>query len=375
MSISLQDDDPWQLRPVEAGVRSPEHPALRIETIEGVEPLDAQLGAFPKKTVPDVLYDALFGQPEATAIEIETAGGDASAVPPMRTYAILDAAKVTNLPELLERSGLEHRCLFKGDAYDELRDVAPWIVQLEDDDGFTRNLFTRSDAPWHLWDTEPGIYVRSRGTLDEMWRHFRKFTRVQDESGKWFYWRFWESPVSTTFLSMGNSLEAMPLVSQIFSTNSRQIEIVASTLNGWCRLQPEGDAQLSSQDIRMRPPARALLRRLRQINEFEKLQDIAIRHVSKNIELNEDVARRHLRTRRDSFLSMGFSRRDHLVKLCCWELMLGPDFMSAPDISMAVHSQRPLVAPYELIDTIEGALKKRIAAEQDRLLGMRPYDA
>ncbi|RCW77727.1 DUF4123 domain-containing protein, partial [Paracoccus lutimaris] len=38
----------------------------------------------------------------------------------------------------------------------------------------------------------PGIYVRAHGTLDDMWRHFRKFTRVQDESGKWYYFRFWE---------------------------------------------------------------------------------------------------------------------------------------------------------------------------------------
>lgn len=184
-------DDPWTQLPGTAAAVQPEpaRPALQIETIEGVEPLDAQIGAFPKKTVPDALHDALFGQPEPTAAEIEAAGGDPAAVPPMQTYAILDAAKLTNLPELLERSGLEYRCLFKGDAYDELKNVAPWIVRLEEGKAFTRNLFTRSDAHWHLWDKEPGIYVRSRGTLDAMWRHFRKFTRVQDEDGNWAFLR------------------------------------------------------------------------------------------------------------------------------------------------------------------------------------------
>lgn len=121
-------------------------------------------------------------------------------VPAVYSYAILDAAKVTNLPEFLENSGLEHRCLFKGDAYNELRVVAPWIVQLEDGNSFTRHLFTRSDVPRHLWDTEPGIYIRSRSMLDEMWRHFRKFTRAQDGSGKWFYTRFYEPAYLAAYL-------------------------------------------------------------------------------------------------------------------------------------------------------------------------------
>ncbi len=190
-------DDPWAFSPsgMLAASAEPVPSALQIETLEGVAPLDAQIGAFPKKTVPDALHDALFGQPEPTTAEIEAAGGDPAAVPHLQTYAILDAAKLTNLPELLERSGLEHRCLFKGAAYDELKNVAPWIVRLEEGNVFTRNLFTRSDAHWHLWDKEPGIYVRSRGTLDDMWRHFRKFTRAQDENGKWFYFRFWGKPL------------------------------------------------------------------------------------------------------------------------------------------------------------------------------------
>lgn len=65
---------------------------LHIETIEGVEPLDTQIGVFPKKTVPDALHDALFGQPDPTAAVVEAAGGDAAL--PIQTYAILEAAKV-----------------------------------------------------------------------------------------------------------------------------------------------------------------------------------------------------------------------------------------------------------------------------------------
>lgn len=168
---------------------------LIIEEIEGVEPLDFQMGVHPKKTVPDALYPHLFGQPEPTKEELAAAGEDGD-VPMMNTYAILDAAKVTNLTTMLQTSQLEYRCLFKGHAYEELKEVAPYIVQLEEDNAFTRNLFSHDpekDVPWFMWDKEPGIYIRSRASLEQMQHHFRKFTKVQDENGKWFYFRFWES--------------------------------------------------------------------------------------------------------------------------------------------------------------------------------------
>ncbi|WP_208354184.1 DUF4123 domain-containing protein [Pseudaestuariivita rosea] len=182
---------------------APDTPSLIIETIKGIKPLDDQFGIDPKKTVPDALYDVLFGQPDPTATEIEAAGGDPKAAPPLHTYAILDAAKVLNLPELLASSNLEHRCLFKGQAEDDLRDVAPWIVKLEEGNSFTRNLFTqdtKNPAPWYLWDKNPGIYIRSTASLNDLWKHFRKFTKVQDETGKWYYFRFWEPAVLLAYL-------------------------------------------------------------------------------------------------------------------------------------------------------------------------------
>lgn len=189
--------DPWQV-PEDGFVSEQEisgvgHPPLQIATIENVEPLDRQFGIQPKKTVPDSLHGTLFDQPNPTGAEIEAAGGDPAAVPPMQTYAILDAAKIVNLPELLGASGLEHRCLFKGKSYDELKNVAPWIVRLENGNDFTRRLFTGPEGINGLWDQELGFYICSRVGLDDIRKHFRKFTRVQDENGNWFYFRFWES--------------------------------------------------------------------------------------------------------------------------------------------------------------------------------------
>lgn len=101
-------------RPLPLDARKPA--SLCTQVIEVSAPLDAQLGIFPKKTVPDSLYQAIFGQPDLTVLQ------------PLLTYAVLDAAKIPNLPELLAASQLPHRCLLQGQAFENLANVAPWLV-------------------------------------------------------------------------------------------------------------------------------------------------------------------------------------------------------------------------------------------------------
>jgi hypothetical protein len=151
--------------------------ALTIETIDDVEPLRSQLGIMAKQNVPDALMDVLFGQP---------AGAD------LHTYAILDAAKLKGLAEIITGWGLDCRCLYQGQAFDRLGDVAPWIVRLTKDSSFTRHLFTRGEARWHLWDKELGIFLRSHGTLDQLWKHFRRFTILRNDDGDTRYFRFYD---------------------------------------------------------------------------------------------------------------------------------------------------------------------------------------
>lgn len=186
--IDQQQDDPWQVPSSGHLVNDSDCrlAILEIEVTEKVEPLDAQFGASLKKTVPNPLWNLLFGHPKGTI-----ARDDHHLSSPPQTYALLDAAKIINLPERLESSGLEHRCLFQGAAYRDLGYVAPWLVRLEEGNAFTRGLFTRGDAYWQLWDDKPGIFVRSSRTLGQMRQHFRKFTRVQDRQGKFYFMRFW----------------------------------------------------------------------------------------------------------------------------------------------------------------------------------------
>jgi len=190
MSTVHNFDDIWMLQP---NVSQPKN-VVKHSLVDGVAPLDAR----SVKTVPDVLFEPLFGQPDAAN--------------PLHVYAILDAAKVTNLPEMLEVSGQEYCCLFKGAAFDELKDHAPWLVRLDHDNAFTRSLFVKSDAGWFLWDSVPGVYLRSHVSLREMRQHLRKFTKVRDETGKWYYFRFWEADCLKAVLLEGDQRTSRALL-------------------------------------------------------------------------------------------------------------------------------------------------------------------
>ncbi len=168
-------DDPWLDLTGGNPSTFPDAPYLAAELIGTVMPLQAGFGMDTRKAVPDELQGAIFGPVPADS---------SNAMP---TYAILDAAKVVNLPERLDTSGLAHRCLFQGDAYDDLKDVAPWIVRLEDGHSFTRAIFTAGENPRYLWDRRPGIFLRSRADLATLWKHFRHFTMLQSKVMLRFY--------------------------------------------------------------------------------------------------------------------------------------------------------------------------------------------
>ncbi|WP_299192790.1 DUF4123 domain-containing protein [uncultured Litoreibacter sp.] len=179
-----------------------------------VVPLSGQIGQSDAAFVPEALNEPLFGA-------LSTSSDETSP----KTYAILDAAKIFGLPELLATSGLEHRCFYKGDMLDELGDVAPWIVRLEAQNRLTQNLFTQGDAAWHLWKDEAGIFLRSSQSLKTLWQHFRKFTKVQNSSGESVYFRFWEPHVAQAYLSVGGA-DASGSPSLFHTSNGKIVDAV-----------------------------------------------------------------------------------------------------------------------------------------------------
>lgn len=153
-------------------------------------PLDLQFGVATPMDLPTELEPWIFGDVEGQEEQ-------------MRTFALLDAAKIEGLREQLDASGLAYGCLFQGAAEEELAEVAPWIVEIQPGVPFTRRLFTKhldKATSWHLWDSNAVVFLRSNSDLQEVRKHLRKFTRAKDRAGKWYFVRFYDPAVLPGFI-------------------------------------------------------------------------------------------------------------------------------------------------------------------------------
>ncbi|WP_406736786.1 DUF4123 domain-containing protein [Thioclava sp. GXIMD4215] len=162
--------------------------AVQHEAQQGITPLDRQFGHHPRRIVPEGLE---------MQFDLVTDQG--------QLFAILDGAKIPDLPELLEASGLNHLCLFKGDALDDYGAIAPWIVQMDRDSDLLRHLFTKDQGPHHLWDHEAAIYLRAPCNLDALQRHFRRLVKLRREDQSWIFFRFWDPKILRRFLLLADS--------------------------------------------------------------------------------------------------------------------------------------------------------------------------
>ena len=99
-------------------------------------------------------------------------------VPPLRAFALLDASQSADIPICLEGFSDPARCLFDGAAYDDMAEVAPWLVEL-----------TRYSDAWD-WFVEEGygqnwgILIHSRLELPRLKTHLKKFLKIEDEGGE-----------------------------------------------------------------------------------------------------------------------------------------------------------------------------------------------
>ncbi len=143
-----------------------------------VTPLDRQFGVWPLRALPAVLEQVIW--PDGSS-----AG--------RKMFAVLDAAKFFDLPLLLAKEGLQHRCLFSGAALEDWGDVAPWLVELSPGSDLLRNLMTRSEQSHHLWDLRPGVFIYGDVSLEDLWRHLRRFTQVRAPQGGKLFFRFWDA--------------------------------------------------------------------------------------------------------------------------------------------------------------------------------------
>ncbi len=136
--------------------------------------------------------DAPFGPP---ALGGALFGGAGS------TYAVLDAAPLSILPELCEAQGLRHACLAQNGAGDDLAAVSPWLVELTPDAPLLRALFTEGEAHMtRFWGLDAGIFLRASAEFGAVERHLRRIVKVRDTGGRPVWFRFWDPAVLADYL-------------------------------------------------------------------------------------------------------------------------------------------------------------------------------
>ncbi|MBM2575156.1 DUF4123 domain-containing protein [Jannaschia sp. Os4] len=305
---------------------SPMGPWMQVERLD--DPVALALAPWqtlddPDVPLPSALRAALFDVPEDLA-----APDDA---PPPRLYALLDAARVVGIVERLEASGLPHRCLFTGSALEAFADTAPWLVELTPDSPLLRGLFTTTERADGLAEQEAGILIRSRATLEDLHRHLRRFTRLRDPEGNWFLFRYWSPPISTGLLAMGNVEHVDAFVAPLFPSGPAALSLICPSRTGVTILSRRVGTEGPNAVPRLTQPVVAHLRQLRREAAFEEVIEISLRHATLAPGWTDREMAAHLRTHRDSWFGMGFWQKDHLAKLCCWEAMLGPDFVERYD--------------------------------------------
>lgn len=185
----------------------------------------------------DELFRELFGL--TTDAEGQPASGS-----DLRCYAVLDAACAPFLlTGLLETSDLTFQSLFQGSTQEEVQEYAPYLVELDPENSFCARLFMSPDK-MGLWESEPGIFLRSHVDFQTLRTHLRKFTRVRDQSGAWYYFRFWDPAIMRAYISARMEVRDTESAHKI-ATLFRDIikRIVVSDMSGTSRFEMEAPSQ------------------------------------------------------------------------------------------------------------------------------------
>ena len=109
-------------------------------------------------------------------------------------WAILDGARDRRISGLLRDSSMQHSCLYAGTLPRELERAAPHLVQLQYGHPHSRELIQSA------WGNSWGVFLKCKGSLDAVRRHFRQFLSVRDASGRLLVFRYYDPRVFRVYL-------------------------------------------------------------------------------------------------------------------------------------------------------------------------------
>lgn len=113
---------------------------------------------------------------------------------PLQAYLLVDASCDPLIPIHADSFNEETRCLFDGKAFEDLAEVAPWLISLQ-----------RYGGAWDWfvdegWGNNWGIVVLSRLPLPKLKSHFKKFIKAEDENGEVYFFKFYRPEHLNTYL-------------------------------------------------------------------------------------------------------------------------------------------------------------------------------
>ncbi len=112
----------------------------------------------------------------------------------MAVFAMIDGARDERIHAAVRGTLLPKDCLYSGDLPWQLQVTAPYLVQLERDDRFTRYLIDTG------WGNSWASFLRTETGIKQLRRHLREFLRVRDESGKRLIFRYYDPRVLRVYL-------------------------------------------------------------------------------------------------------------------------------------------------------------------------------
>ncbi len=123
------------------------------------------------------------------------------------TYLLIDATargQLTKTFDIDDYNELDTRSLYSGQLAQELKQQAPYVIditltkaQVDDNDQipkFHRDFFVNH------WGKHTAIIIQSKSRIDKIVFHLKKFIKIQDDTNKWFYFRFFDPRTMNHYL-------------------------------------------------------------------------------------------------------------------------------------------------------------------------------
>jgi len=315
-------------------------------------------------------------------------GSNKSVVPIV--YAILDGSRNKKIYPLLKDSKQKFSCLYEGDLNYELTLAAPYIVRLDKDSEFTRELIL------HAWGNSWGVFAitYAPATLISVRRNCKKSAYVLDENKRKLLFRYYDPRVLRTYLPGCSKDEAAKFFGPVSefvveSENKRNLHRFRQTENGIVDVGTSLKIQLSTKIIPPTiPTGKGMLNiSSQQMSDFEKIKlksfmQLMQRHLVSSFASiftamgNKQEQFNWVEKSTLKAMSLGFIKEDEICRYLNVAVLQGEDFYTTSWAKKILDSQYQATtkamqleaASMEILKEEKQSILDELEAEKTRLL-------